>query len=284
MYTIERGNGMALKFGFPTANVSTLHDEDPGIFIGEVHLEFKTYDALIYTSAKNLRLTECHLFNFHEDVYGKLLSFTKLYKIRDDVHYKTLDETIYHIHIDILISNICLNILNDLKNVSAISVSFSGGKEACILLKFLDILKINYDVVHFKPKNLDILDFVKTYSLTKSLTVFDYEISMKEVVMQLDESHQVSFLGVRKSDFNGSPKTYQNNWLTKCKVLTPLYNLTYNQVWDIIKHLNIHVSDLYSFGYTSVGYYSKPNELLNITGTDKYLHASTLKNFQFERI
>lgn len=285
MLKIQRGRGMASKYGFPTANVTTDHDEHSGIFIGKVQLNANDandkYDALIYTSDRNRRLTECHLIGFSEDIYDKHISFTKCFKIRDDVHYNTLDETIYHIHIDKLVTHLCLKILKDIKNCKRISVSFSGGKEACILIKLLDILEINYDVTHFKHVREKISDFVIQYK--KSIDVKVYENNIKDAVMTLDDEYDVSILGVRRSDLKDLPDKYPNTWLKQCKLLTPLYELTYRQVWDIIDHLEVKVSDLYAKGYTSVGYDSKPNELLKVIGTNEYLHAKTLKCFDFER-
>lgn len=71
-----------------------------------------------------------------------------------------------------------------------------------------------------------------------------------------DGEFDYSLLGVRSEDF-ADASHYESTWYTQCKVITPLWNFSYNDVWDYIDYFRVPENPLYSLGYSSVGITAK---------------------------
>jgi len=270
MGIVVKGKQEARAFGFPTANIHTIDENEPGIFFGKAD----HHPAVIYVPKSNPTRIESHLLNVHGvDLYGKDIDVHIICKIRDDRQFECLDDTIEQIMIDVKIANV-LAVMSNLPR--RVALSFSGGKEASLLLHCMYMLSMKPDVIHYKPIGVETPEFVLQH---KPIIC---EGSMIELVPRLDTSHDVVFLGVRRDDIKGRPDTYQSTWLRKCQVLTPLYEYDYQTIWKMIDTLDVDVSPMYSQGYSSVGYNANPNELLK-THMGQIRHARELKNVLYER-
>ena len=266
---VIHGKKEAGKIGFPTANMRTTQENDTGIFFGLTN----GLPSVIYTSTRDPFLIESHILNTTVELYGKCVTVDRLCKIRDDRDFDSMDDTLEQIRIDIQIARI-LSTMVDLPR--RVALSFSGGKEACILYHCLQMLEVRFDCFHYTSREGPIPEFVKQYNPVV------FKGDMKTSVMFLDDTHDVSFLGVRRDDLKDRPEEYRSTWLTRCRLVCPLYHLDYHTIWRIIDTLGVKVSHLYSEGYTSVGYGSRPNELLK-RYSGGYNHARTLKCVDFER-
>tara|TARA_R110002073_G_scaffold36175_1_gene105472 strand:- start:537 stop:1181 length:645 start_codon:yes stop_codon:yes gene_type:complete len=213
------------------------------------------------------------MLNVDVDLYGKTVHIDILCKIRDDKTFTSMDDTLEQIKVDMCIANILAAMINIPHRVA---LSFSGGKEACILHHCLRMLHVDFDSFHYKKGQQETPPFVLAYNPT--VVHGDMEASVRA----LDDTHGAVFLGVRRDDFADRPVVYTSTWLEKCNVVCPLYDLDYHTIWMIIDTLGVKVSDLYAEGYTSVGYNSTPNKLLMLF-SGGYKHARTFKCVEYER-
>lgn len=266
---VIHGKGEAGRYGFPTANIRMDHENEPGIFFG---LTDGT-PSVIYTSTRDTSLIETHILNTSIDLYGKRVTVDVLCKIRDDCDFDTMDDTLDQIRVDIKIAEVLSTMV---RLPHRVALSFSGGKEASILYHCLQLMKVTFDCYHYTSDSDTVGDFVNQHH---PIVVHG---DMKQSVMSLDTTHDTVFLGVRRDDLKDRPLEYRSTWLTKCEVCCPLYHMDYHTIWRIIDTLGVNVSHLYSEGHTSVGYNSKPNELLR-KYSGGYNHARTLKCVDFER-
>ena len=272
---VEHGKQIARQLGFPTANVSIPdHLYPSGVYCGKIVWKgVESKNTIIYITPG---LLECHIPDWDGDLYDQEVIVTVGIHIRPYHQFECLDQVICQIKKDITIYQLFLNCNGNNTNTF---VSFSGGKESCILVDLLWRLGITFDVIHFKPRDLEcteysfMVDFLKGYS--KELIIKDY-YSLKETVQECTGYSQC-FLGVRRDD-----KSFNDNtWLKNC--ILPLFEWTYSEVWDYINNFKVLVSDKYSQGYTSVGYLSKKNMLLKKFDDSGYIHARKLQNFDRER-
>lgn len=266
---VIHGKGDAGRFGFPTANMRTPSENETGVFFGLA----SGHPSVLYTSTRDPTLLEAHLLDVDMDLYGTRLSVERLCKIREDRVFDTMDDTLDQIRVDIQIARILSTMVGIPPRVA---LSFSGGKEASILHHCLTLLGVKFDCFHYKTYSGDVPDFVKEHKATIVTGV------MRGCVETLDDTHDTCFLGVRRDDLSDRPREYRSTWLTKCKVVCPLYHMDYHTIWRVIDTLGVPVSPLYSEGHTSVGSYSKPNEMLK-RYSGGYNHARTLRCVDFER-
>jgi len=95
--TVIKGNSLARKLGFPTANIDPHHEVMPpsGVYIVKVVLGKKIFYGVcsigtkptFYT--KKLQHIEVHLFNFRKDIYGKYLEIYFIEKIRNQKKFSS---------------------------------------------------------------------------------------------------------------------------------------------------------------------------------------------------
>ena len=259
------GKQIARQIGYPTANIELVGDYTPGVYCGTLN----GVDCIIYIN----EFIECHIPGWAGDLYDQEVEVEIKTFIRNNILFECLDQVVTQIKKDLVI----YNLINNVKVKGTSFVSFSGGKESCVLIDVLHRLKIPFDVIHFKPVNesLKIERFLDNYGL--SLIVKEYS-SFESAVKEYDH-YTNCFLGVRRSDSSFK----SSDWLTNCKIVTPLFEWSYSDVWNYIDNYNIKVSEKYSQGYTSVGYNNKPNILLKRFDGTGYIHSKFLENFETER-
>jgi riboflavin kinase/FMN adenylyltransferase len=112
---VLHGQKIGRKLGFPTLNIAVanrLHKRKPsaqGIFIAQVHgLSDNPLPAVASLGQRptvddsGRFLLEVHVFNFEQNVYGKLVQIELLEKIRDEAKYNNLETLQQAIHADAL--------------------------------------------------------------------------------------------------------------------------------------------------------------------------------------
>ncbi len=97
---VVRGDQLGRKLGFPTANVQMKHNRPPlaGIFAVEVH---GAADGVVRGAAslgvrptvksQGAAVLEVYLFDFKQEIYGRLLRVDFLHKLRDEEKYVDLE-------------------------------------------------------------------------------------------------------------------------------------------------------------------------------------------------
>ncbi|MBR6567872.1 MAG: bifunctional riboflavin kinase/FAD synthetase [Clostridia bacterium] len=99
-FTVERGDGIGHKMGFPTINQFFPEDfiiPKKGVYASRVKLEGKYYSAVTNVgirptvSGKNLRSETC-IFDFEGDLYGKNVEVSLLKFLREERKFVSLDE------------------------------------------------------------------------------------------------------------------------------------------------------------------------------------------------
>lgn len=97
MGTVVVGQRMGTQLGTPTANIrlQRYRSAVEGIFAVTVTGLDRTYEASAYVGTRPTvdgtePLLEVHLFDFDEDIYGKLITVTFHHKFRDDVRFDGL--------------------------------------------------------------------------------------------------------------------------------------------------------------------------------------------------
>lgn len=106
---VEKGLKNGRKMGFPTANIA--YDSEKllppdGVYKGKIYLENEEKIAVI-NIGKNptfdavRRTVEVHIPGFDGDIYGKEVKVEFLEKIRDEIHFDTVDELVERIKKDV---------------------------------------------------------------------------------------------------------------------------------------------------------------------------------------
>ncbi len=273
--TVIKGKQIARLIGFPTANV-VFNDPNHLYPFGVYHGLINNLNCIIYITNQ---LIECHIPNWNGDLYDQTVNIEIKTFIRNDISFEYLDQVVSQIKKDMIIYNLIIDI-ETFQNSNLNFVSFSGGKESCILIDILHRLNIPFDVIHFKPKELDCceLEYMNNFlnHYNKKLIIKEYT-SFEQAVKEYDY-YDNCFLGVRRDDSSFKDST----WLRKCKIIKPLFEWKWLDVWNYIDNFNVIVNEKYSLGYTSVGYNCKPNILLK-RFDNGYMHAKYLTNFEMER-
>lgn len=85
--TVIHGQGEGRLLGYPTANLDTNNVElDTGIYAGYVKLHgtsLKLPTTIIVRPMSTGHRIEAHLLDWHENLYGKAISFCPVQKIRE---------------------------------------------------------------------------------------------------------------------------------------------------------------------------------------------------------
>ena len=98
---VIKGNQIARKLGYKTANLiwpKNIVKPKYGVYKGRAEFNGKKFTALINFGIrpsidKNLTETlEAHLLNFSQDIYNKPLRVEFISKIRDEIHFNSVDE------------------------------------------------------------------------------------------------------------------------------------------------------------------------------------------------
>jgi 3'-phosphoadenosine 5'-phosphosulfate sulfotransferase (PAPS reductase)/FAD synthetase len=275
---VVHGKHIARTMGFPTANIEYVSDVS-GIYCG-------TLDSMHSILYIHNNLIEAHVLDWSGDLYDKIVEIGIGQKLREHLTFECLDQIITQIKRDIVICRLLKSITDSIAPDDRICIAFSGGKEACILVDLLSRCHVHFDVIHFQPvqsvnEEINFFDsFLQTYDKTYKTITYEKN-QFQSAVESINNKYTVCFLGVRSSDTGKD--TYESTWLSRCKVLVPLFHMDYNQVWYIIDYFHIQVSKKYSEGYTSVGYDSLPNTFLKKLNGPGYVHAKYLENIVTER-
>ncbi len=99
--TVTRGAQLGRKLGFPTANLSAHSEQFPpnGVYAAEAKLEKRLFRGVAnlgfrptITSEKPERILELHLFDLHEDIYGKDLEVKFVRYLRAEKKFASVEE------------------------------------------------------------------------------------------------------------------------------------------------------------------------------------------------
>jgi len=105
---VIRGDGLATKIGFPTANINVKNELIPanGIYSSIVHVGDEIYKGALYIggrptvdNAGNKRV-EVHLFDFSSNLYGKEIEVEAVDFIRGDKKFNSVEELVANIDED----------------------------------------------------------------------------------------------------------------------------------------------------------------------------------------
>jgi riboflavin kinase/FMN adenylyltransferase len=96
---IVKGDGLGKKINYPTANIFIEETykiiPKDGVYLVETIIEDKLFNGMMNighrpTIGTNVKSIEVHLFNFNEDIYGKVISIKMISKIRDEKKFSSI--------------------------------------------------------------------------------------------------------------------------------------------------------------------------------------------------
>lgn len=96
---VRKGNQRGRVLGFPTANVS-LHRKIPqGIYVSQIFLSGKKYNALTFignatTFDEKTYQSETYMLDFDQDIYGKFVVVHLLELIRQSQKFVSVDKLV----------------------------------------------------------------------------------------------------------------------------------------------------------------------------------------------
>lgn len=105
---VVRGDGIATRMGFPTANIKVDNELIPmnGIYAAVVHIDDNIYNGALYigerpTVAEGMsKRVEVNVFDFKDSLYGKTIEVEVAKFIRGDRRFGSVDELTGQIKID----------------------------------------------------------------------------------------------------------------------------------------------------------------------------------------
>ena len=115
---IVKGDGLGKKINYPTANIFIEETykiiPKDGVYLVETIIEDKLFNGMMNighrpTIGTNLKSIEVHLFNFNEDIYGKVISIKMISKIRDEKKFSSIQALKEQLVKD---ENYCLKLIN----------------------------------------------------------------------------------------------------------------------------------------------------------------------------
>lgn len=113
---VVRGHERGRQMGFPTANIDLHRRRAPvaGIFAARVHgLAERAIDGVAYIGSRpvisdNRPVLEVHMFDYHQDCYGRHIRVELLGRLRGDRHFDSFDELQAQIARDIDLAGVML--------------------------------------------------------------------------------------------------------------------------------------------------------------------------------
>jgi len=201
--------------------------------------------------------------------------------------------------------NNSITILNDcIKNygIDCISLSFNGGKDACIILQLYRYIlyKSNISfkdirILYFSTPNefKEIEEFMIKIKTLYELNYTKYDCPMKDgMTLEVKRGIKCVIIGTRVGDpYTDEDTPYiqpsSNDW-PKFIRINPIIKWSYKQVWSFLKGCNLPYCILYDEGYTSLGnnLNTVKNEALkqiDDNGNTYYLPAYLLQDEKLER-
>ena len=107
--TVIKGEELATRLGFPTANIVAHHEVLPpsGIYAVRVVVDKQIYAAICYighrpTFFRKKQSIEVHIFNFQKNIYGQDLEIKFIRKIRPDIKFSSPQALVKQIKKDII--------------------------------------------------------------------------------------------------------------------------------------------------------------------------------------
>lgn len=109
MGTVVQGDCLGRKLGFPTANINPHHEILPpsGIYAVRIKLDKRIYGGACYIGRKPTfkrsgdKSVEAYIFDFHKNIYGKIIEIQFIRKIREDRKFNSSQSLIGQIKKDI---------------------------------------------------------------------------------------------------------------------------------------------------------------------------------------
>jgi len=96
---VRHGAARGVKLGFPTANIDAVDTllPGPGVYAGASHVEGGNFAAAISvgpnpTFGEQALKVEAHLIGFHDSLYGQPLEVDFTARLRDIVHFASIEE------------------------------------------------------------------------------------------------------------------------------------------------------------------------------------------------
>ena len=115
---IVKGDGLGKKINYPTANIFIEETykiiPKDGVYLVETTIKNKLLNGMMNighrpTIGTNVKSIEVHLFNFNEDIYGKVISIKMISKIRDEKKFSSIEALKEQLVKD---ENYCLKLIN----------------------------------------------------------------------------------------------------------------------------------------------------------------------------
>ena len=115
---IVKGDGLGKKINYPTANIFIEETykiiPKDGVYLVETIIKDKLFKGMMNighrpTIGTNVKSIEVHLFNFNEDIYGKVISIKMISKIRNEKKFSSIEALKEQLVKD---ENYCLKLIN----------------------------------------------------------------------------------------------------------------------------------------------------------------------------
>lgn len=107
---VIQGDKIGHTIGFPTANISILHDfkliPHNGVYAVKAKVDDKIIKGMMNIGVRptinsNANLTlEVHLFNFAADIYGKEITVYFIQWIRKEIHFNNIEQLVRQLNVD----------------------------------------------------------------------------------------------------------------------------------------------------------------------------------------
>jgi len=102
---VQRGENRGKRLGFPTINFPLEQKIPEGIYISQITIDNKIYNALTFigtakTFGEEKFQAETYILDFDEDVYGKQVEISLLKKIRDNQKFSSEEALIKQMDTD----------------------------------------------------------------------------------------------------------------------------------------------------------------------------------------
>ena len=198
-------------------------------------------------------------------------------------------------------------ILNDTINkydIKTITLSFNGGKDACVIFQLYRLLLYRHNINFNKTRILyftnpqefpEIEQFMNSIQKLYDIDYVRYNSSMKDgMSTEVEHGTRCVILGTRIGDPytddltpSFQPSSISNGWPNFMRV-NPIIKWTYSQVWLFLRGAKLPYCKLYDEGYTSLGNTTNTfkNEALKQIDDDEeisYLPAYMLQDDTLER-
>ena len=115
---VVKGDGLGKKINYPTANIFIKETykiiPKDGVYLVETIIKDKLFNGMMNighrpTIGTKNKSIEVHLFNFNEDIYGKVISIKMISKIRDEKKFSSIQALKEQLVKD---ENYCLKLIN----------------------------------------------------------------------------------------------------------------------------------------------------------------------------